>query len=290
MVAACTLWGLSPLYFSELAHVPALELLAHRIVWSVAIFGAIALTLGRLGDVRRLLGGPAFPRVLLAGALITLNWLIFILAVQAGEVRQSSLAYFIFPLLMAAVGTLVFGERLGRLRAGALALGALAVLLLVWHEGRLPWIALTLAACFGAYGLVKKSLAAPADASVTAEALCALPLALVWLALVQAGLVGALPAFGAGGLTTALLIGSGLLTAGPLMLFTHAARRLSLVTVGLTQYLNPLLQFLVAVVLLREPFGPAQAAAFALIWLALALNGLAALRGRPHRDGAGAPP
>lgn len=282
LVAACTIWGLAPLFFHLLNHVPPVELFAHRIVWSLVLFGGLAALRGRMAAVARLFDRPARGRVLAAALLLAANWFVFILAVQWGEVRLSGLGYYIYPLVSVALGVLVLGERLDGRRAAAVGLAAVAVALLSWQAGALPWVALALAASFGGYGLIKRTLAAGALASVTAETLWLAPLALVWLGLVHAGLIadgggrtGAL--FGREAGTTVLLALCGPVTAVPLMLFTYAARRLSMATVGLAQYLNPTLQVLVALAILGEPFGPIQGLAFALIWAAIALYSAAAL-------------
>ncbi|MCL4188204.1 MAG: EamA family transporter RarD [Rhodobacteraceae bacterium] len=290
LLAAGTIWGFAPLFFRMLNHVPPVELLAHRTVWALALFGVFALLRGRVAAVAGLLAGPGLARVLAAGVLLAVNWLLYILAVQWGEVRQSSLGYYIYPLVSVALGVAVLGERLDRRQGAAVALAALAVGLLSWQAGEVPWIALALAATFGAYGLIKKTLAAGALVSVTAESLWLAPFALLWLAAVHAGPPGGAGTggqFGQDAATSLLLALSGVVTAAPLMLFTYAARRLSMAAVGLTQYLNPTLQFLVAVLILDEPFGPVQGAAFALIWAALALYSAAALdAGRAARSAA----
>lgn len=282
MVAACTVWGLSPLYFRALAHVPPGEMLAHRILWSAAMFAVILGAQGRLRAPAALVAARP-GRMLAAAALVSANWFLFILAVQLGRATQASLGYYIFPLVAVALGVAVLGERLGRAQAAAVALAGLAVALLTWGTGQPPWIALMLATSFGLYGLLKKSLAAPPVVSVAAEAALVLPPALLWLAGVHAGLWAEGPArpgglFGGEAATTLLLVLAGPVTAVPLLLFTHATRRISLAAVGLTQFLNPTLQFLVAVLVFREPFGLWQAVAFGLIWAALALYLAAAWR------------
>lgn len=278
ITAACAIWGVSPLFFRLLQEVPRLELLAHRAIWSVAIFGTVVLAQGRGRELARLLGRGRILRVAAAGLLVAGNWFCFLLAVQWGEVRQSSLGYYIFPLAAVALGVLLLGERPSALQAAAVALAAAGVGVMTWAAGGLPWIALALALSFAAYGLLKKTLAAPPLLSVTAEILLLVPPALLWLALVHAGLAGGAGAvFGREAGLSALLVLSGVMTALPLMLFSYGARRLSLGATGLVQYVNPTLQGLVAVLILGEPVGPAGAVAFALIWAAIALYSGAAL-------------
>ncbi|MFN3644849.1 MAG: EamA family transporter RarD [Gemmobacter sp.] len=274
LVAACTLWGLSPLYWRLLNHVPPGELLAHRTLWSFVFFAGLMAAQGRLGAVRALLAGPARGRVAAAAVFITANWFLLILSVQWGMLTEASLGYYIFPLLAVAIGVAAFGERLRGPQALAIALAAAGVGVLTVGLGAAPWIALTMATTFALYGAIKKRLVAGPVASVTAEVtLLALPAA-AWIALVHAGWVSEGRAggwLGQGAGTTLLLLGSGPVTAVPLMLFTAASRRVSMATLGLGQYVNPTLQFLVAVAILAEPFTPWHMAAFALIWAAVAV-------------------
>ncbi|MFP4406672.1 EamA family transporter RarD [Rhodosalinus sp.] len=274
MVAACTIWGLSALYYKLLDHVPPLEVLAHRTLWSFAFF---AVVLGLRGRLRMLFAAIDRPgkavRILAAAFFISCNWFLFILSVQTGHVTEASLGYYIFPLVAVLLGFVVFGERLGRAQWMAVALAAAAVLVLTLGNGVAPWIALALAATFGLYGLMKKRLAVGPVVSVTAEVLLLSPVALavLWVYQRDGG------AYGASLGDSLLLMLSGPLTAVPLMLFAYAARRVTYVTVGLVQYLNPTLQFLVAVAIFGEPFGAYDAIAFPLIWTALAIYSLATL-------------
>lgn len=283
LVAACAVWGAGPLFFRLLNHVPPVELFAHRVIWSLLFFLALAVARGRLGAALRLLARPTLARVLLAALALGFNWFVYLLAVQWGEVRQSSLGYYIYPLLSVALGVLFVGERMDRAQAAAVALAAAAVSLLALGAGAVPWIGLALAFSFAAYGFLKRTLVAGALASVTAETILLAPLALLWLAALHGGLVGGGGVgpgarFGAEAGTTVLLLLAGPVTAVPLVLFTYAARRLSMAAMGLGQYLSPTLQFVVAVVILGEPFGAVEATAFALIWTALALYSVAAAR------------
>jgi chloramphenicol-sensitive protein RarD len=275
MVAACAIWGLSPIYFRAIAHVPPGEVLAHRALWSAAMFAGVLAVQGKAGALRTLVAARPW-RLLLTVVLVSSNWFLFILAVQIGQATQASLGYYIFPLVTVALGMAVLGERLGRAQAVAVGLAALAVGILTVGLGEPPLLALLLATSFGLYGLLKKTLAAPPVVSVAAEVLFVAPPLALWLAGLHLGLWVEDPVRGSGHFgrdwaISLLLVLAGPLTAVPLLLFTYASRRITLTALGLAQYLNPTLQVLVAVLLLREPFGPWHAVAFGLIWVALAL-------------------
>jgi chloramphenicol-sensitive protein RarD len=269
-VAAFLMWGLFPLYWKLLAAVPALEVVAHRMVWGL-VSVAIWVTLrGRWADARAVASRPATVlRLAGSGALISLNWLLYIWAVINDHVVEASLGYFINPLVNVLLGVLVLRERLGRAQwiAVALATAGVAVLTL-WH-GRLPWIALALAVSFGLYGLARKTVGADAVVGLLWETALVTPLAAGYLVVLGQRGSGA---FGAVDLaTSALLALGGAVTAVPLVLFAVGARALPLSTVGFLQYLSPSLQFLLAVFVFREPFTPVHAASFAFIWAALAI-------------------
>jgi chloramphenicol-sensitive protein RarD len=284
MIAACTIWGLSPIFYKQLAHVPPLELLSHRSFWSLIFFGAILLSQQRLGQVLRLLAGPrALVLVALAALMISANWFLFILSTQIGQVTQSSLGYYIFPLVAVVLGRVVLAERLGRAQKLAVALAATGVLVIAVGAGAAPWLSLSLALTFGFYGLIKTRMAAGPVISVTAETLLLAPIAIIWLwgvhVLGWTGLSGRnLAGFGADLTTSVLLIVSGPLTAGPLILFSYATRRVRLTTIGIVQYINPTLQFLCAMLIFGEGLGLWQAIAFGFIWVALAIYSVAAIR------------
>lgn len=273
--AATVIWGLSPLYYKLLAEVPALEVLAHRTVWSALIFTAVLVAQRDTRQLRHFADARSFVALVLASLLISLNWGLFILSVQLGWVTETSLGYYMMPLIMVFLGVVVFRERLDRLQWAAVGLAALAVVVLTIGLGRLPWLSLTLAVSFAFYGLIKKRLAAGPVASVTAELLLLLPLALGYLLVVHATGGGA---FGQDLRTSFLLIFSGLISALPLIFFSSAARRVNLATLGLLQYLNPTLQFFCAVVIFREGFSSVQAVAFGLIWTGLAIYSTRSIR------------
>ena len=269
---------------SLLADVPPLEVLAHRTLWSLVFFGIVLALRGRLAEVARLLASPRnLALVAFAAISISANWFMFIFSIQTGRAVEASLGYYIFPLVAVLMGMAVYGERLGRLKWIAVALATLAVAVLTWGLGVAPWISLGLAATFGAYGVVKKRLAAGPTVSVTAEVLVLAPLAATWLWGVHVqgwtGVTGAaLGAFGRDWPTSLLLMFSGVLTATPLMLFTTASRALPLGLVGVMQYINPTLQFAVAALVFAEPVTRWHWIAFPLIWIAVALYSVETIR------------
>ncbi|ETX14351.1 RarD [Roseivivax halodurans JCM 10272] len=270
MVGACTIWGSSPLYYKLLADVPPDEVLAHRTLWSLVFFAGVLIVQRRLSGVARALGDRRTALTLAFSAvMISCNWFLFIYSIQIERATEASLGYYIFPLVAVLLGVVAFGERLKRLEAAAVALAATAVALLAWREGQLPYVSLLLAGTFGFYGLAKKRIATGAVVSVTTEVTLLAPLALGWLIWLHVGQGTGI--WGHDARATFLLMLSGPITAAPLILFSYASQRVALSTVGLIQYLNPTLQFLCATLVFREPFGLAQAAAFALIWTALGL-------------------
>ncbi len=283
MIAACVIWGLSPLYYKLLAHIAPLEVLSHRTLWSLVFFGAILLAQRRLGEVGALLRSwRGLGAVGFAAAMISLNWFLYILSIQIGHTVEASLGYYIFPLVAVVLGMVVFGERLPRGQWLAVGIAALAVVVLSVGLGVVPWISLVLASSFGLYGLAKKKTGAGPIVSVTAEVALLAPLAAVWLWGVHTqGWHGVVlrpgGVFGQDLGDSLLLVFSGPMTASPLILFSYASRRISMSAVGVIQYLNPTLQFLCAVVVFGEPFGAVQAVAFAMIWLALAIYSLQAV-------------
>ncbi|WP_433797382.1 EamA family transporter RarD [Actinoplanes sp. CA-252034] len=267
-LAAYIMWGFFPIYFKMLRPSPPLEILAHRVVWSV-LFVALLLTvmrnwrfLGRLVRTPRLLGG-----VTLAAVLIGINWGTYIYGVNSSRVVETALGYFITPLLVVVLGVTVLGERLRPLQWVAVGIGGLAVAVLAIDYGRLPYIALTLAASFGCYGLIKKRMSLPpAEGLFVESAVLMLPALafLTWLNLSGEA------EFGHVSLThTVLMLVAGVLTAIPLLLFAGAANRVPLAGLGILQYLAPSLQLAVGLLIYHEPMPPARLAGFALVWVAL---------------------
>lgn len=269
-IAAYACWGFVPLYFKAVAAAPPLELISHRVAWSVLFLLTLVARKGQLRDLREALRpGRTLVMLAAASALIAVNWLVYIWAILAGRVMEGSLGYFINPLVNVGLGLLVFGERLERPVAIAVAVASLGVVWLTVGLGHLPWISLGLAFSFGTYGLLRKLVPVGALLGLCVETLLLLPLALGYLA--WAGLNRRL-AFGRGNLSLdVLLILAGPITAVPLLFFAAAARRLPLSTLGFLQYLSPSLQLLLAVFAFGEPLDAARAGAFAFIWTGLAI-------------------
>ncbi len=278
MTLACTVWGLSGVFFKALAHVPPAEVLSHRVLWTVGFFGVVLAAQGRLPELAAAAArGRNWVILATTAVLIAANWFGFVIAIQSGRGLESSLGYYVFPLVAVALGYVFLGERFSRLQGVAITLAAAAVALLTIGLGAPPWIALLLGITFGGYGLLKNRLGLGPVVSVFFETSLLAGPALVWLAGLHSGAWGDPSGrngafFGADTRTTVLLALSGpLMTGGPLILFSYAARRIRLATLGLVQYINPTLQFIVAVALFGEAFTIWHAVAFPMIWAGLAL-------------------
>ena len=279
---AYLLWGAFPLYFPLLEPAGAFEILAHRILWSMVTMGVLVLATGRGRSLAALVRRPR-TRWLLTGAalVIAANWVGFIWGVNNGLVVEVSLGYFINPLVTVLIGVVVLHERLRPLQLVAVAIAATAVLVLTVNYGRPPWIGLLVAFSFGTYGLLKKKADAGAVESLTLETVVLAPVALAYL--VWLGIVGDL-VFGHHGPTHALLIAAlGVVTAVPLLCFGGAATRVPLVTIGLLQYLTPILQFLIGVLWFHEQMPTVRWVGFVLVWSAVALFTAEALLHRRRR-------
>ncbi|WP_172202554.1 EamA family transporter RarD [Niveibacterium sp. COAC-50] len=279
-LGAFSVWGLSPLYFHAVGSIPAGEIVAHRVLWSVLLLAAWIGWRQGYGTLRSVVGQPRLIALLaLTASLTSLNWLVFVWSVGAGRLVESSLGYFINPLVNVLFGRLFLGERLRPLQRIAVAVATAGVALKVWQTGQLPWIALFLAGTFGTYGLLRKRAPIDAQNGLFIETLLVAPIAIGYLGWLAAQ--GDLH-LGATSAVTALLPFAGVMTTIPLALFAEAARRLPLSTVGLVQYLSPTLNFLIAVWVFGEAFRGGDLAAFGLIWAALALYSADALRaGKP---------
>ncbi|MCU1668589.1 MAG: putative chloramphenicol resistance permease [Blastococcus sp.] len=276
-LGAYALWGLFPLYFPLLEPAGGVEIVAHRVLWSLLFIAVLLTVVRRWSHVR---AAVADRRTLLvlggAAVLICGNWLVFVYGVNSGHVVETSLGYFINPLVSVLLGVVVFSERLRPMQWAAVVIAAIAVVVLAVDYGRPPWIALSLALTFGLYGLMKKLVVVEAAPGLFVEtALVAVPAAVV---------LGVLHAHGSGTFGNAgaghafLLASSGIATAIPLLLFAAAARRIPLSTVGLLQYLTPSMQLLIGVFVYREPMPPVRLAGFAIVWLALAVFTVDSLR------------
>jgi chloramphenicol-sensitive protein RarD len=269
-LAAYGAWGVFPIYLKAVKTVPVLEVLCHRIVWALAVL--VIVTAVR-GEGRAVLATLRQPRalVVLSGStlLIATNWLVYIFSVSHSRLLESSLGYYINPLLSVLLGIVLLGERLAPLMKAAVAAAAAGVLWLAIHLGQLPWISLTLAFSFGFYGLMRKIAPVGALIGLTVETLLLFPFASAYLWwTVRDGHSSFL--FGGPGMKALLLL-AGPVTAIPLLCFAAAARRLPLSTIGFLQYVSPTLQFLLAVAVYAEPFDRGRAGAFACIWVAVAL-------------------
>lgn len=266
------IWGLFPLYFHALKPSGAFEILSHRILWTLA-FCAIVLVVRR--DFGWIASVVRRPRLLagltLAALLIAVNWVVYVLAVITGRTYAAALGYFLNPLVTVGLGVFVLRERLRALQWAAVTVGALAAVYLTVAGGEFPWIAVSLALSFAFYGLVKKKVGATLDAmhSLTVETLVLAPVAagvLLWL-----GAQGSTTFGGHGGWHTGLLVAAGVVTAIPLLFFAAAARRIPLVTIGLIQFMTPMLQLLIGVAVLGEHVSGALWVGFGIVWIALVL-------------------
>jgi chloramphenicol-sensitive protein RarD len=268
-------WGLFPAFFPLLKPAGALEVLAHRIVWTLVLMVGVVVAMRKLSALRSI-SGRTWLLLVCASGLVSANWVIYVYAVNNGHVVDAALGYFINPLVSVLLGVLIFRERLNRAQIVALAIALAAVVLLAFEVGGPPFIALGLALSFGLYGAVKKVVPTDPRVSVGLEAAIAAPFAIVYIVVLQLSGHGQFTNNGPGHI--ALMILSGPITAIPLLFFAAAAQRLPLVTLGLLMYLTPAMQMTWGVVVAHEPMPPARWVGFALIWLALLVFSGDALR------------
>ena len=274
-VGAYTLWGVLPLYIHLLKDVPALQVLAHRVLWSLVLLAVIIVIFRRARPIFAAARGRTLLLLLGSALLIAINWIVYIWAVQNDHVLEASLGYFINPLINVALGFAFLGERLRRIQGVAIAIAAAGVLVLAISGGGALWISLALAISFGLYGLLRKVAAIDALGGLTIETLLLAPFSLALL--VHADQAGT-GAFGQTTYLDLLLILAGAVTAAPLLMFAAAARRMPLATLGLLQYIAPSLQFAEAVLLFGEPVRTVHIATFALIWTGCALYAFDSIR------------
>ena len=269
-LGAYVLWGLVPLYFKNVQAVPPREMLAHRIVWSALLLSILLAIAGKLKQLAAVFRSRhALTFLLLSTIFIASNWYVFIYSVLTGQILQGSLGYFILPLVNVAVGTIFFGERMRFPQWIALCFAIVGVLVLIFWLGLFPWIALTLAFSFSAYGILRKHAPVESTVGLTVETLILTPLALGCL--LMWGASGTL-AFGHGNRDIDVLIAlSGIVTTIPLILFGQAVQRLRIVTIGFLQYISPSLAFLIAVLHYDETFPPAYQVGYGMIWCGLAV-------------------
>ncbi|MCI0552442.1 MAG: EamA family transporter RarD [Anaerolineae bacterium] len=266
-VTVYVLWGFFPIYWKLLHHVPALQLLGHRIAWSfLLLLGVIFITKG-WNEFRAALNARTFRIYLIAALLIGVNWLTYVWAVNAGFIVETSLGYFINPLLSVLMGVLFLRERLRHMQWIPVALAAMGVAYLTFAYGQLPWIALLLAFTFGFYGLVKKIAPLGSVYGLTFETGILFLPALAYLGVVEADNTAA---FLHSGITSDLLmIGAGLVTTIPLLMFASAAKQIPLTMIGVLQYIAPTIQFVIGVFIYKETFDQSRLVGFSIVWLAL---------------------
>lgn len=277
-IAAYLMWGFLPLYMKALASVPVLEVLAHRVVWSVPVAGAILIWLRRTADLRAALRSPRMiGMAALTAGLISVNWAIYVWSIQSGQALEAALGYYINPLFSIFLGAVLLGERMNRAQVAAIALAAAAVAVLTWEAGRVPLVALGLTVSWGFYAYLKKRLPLGPNQGFMLEVLILSPLALGFL--IWTGAQGGLVFGGDAGLTGLLLL-AGVVTAVPLMVYANGAKLLRLSTIGILQYIAPTMIFLTAVFVFGEEFGSARAVAFPMIWAALVIYTGSMLRRR----------
>jgi chloramphenicol-sensitive protein RarD len=267
-LAAYAMWGFFPIYWKLLQSVPALQVIGHRIGWSFILLVVVILLTRQWKDFR---SAALVPKVIgiyaIAGVLLSINWLIYVWGVNSGFIVETSLGYFINPLISVLLGVIFLRERLRTMQWVAVGLAAAGVIYLTLTYGRPPWIALSLAFSFGIYGFVKKLAPLGSLYGLTLETALVFPMALIYLIFVQSTGAGAF--LYQGPLTDILLIGTGAVTSIPLLMFASAAREIPLTMIGILQYIAPTLQFLIGVFLYHEPFDQSRLIGFSLVWLAL---------------------
>jgi len=278
-LTAYLLWGFLPLYMKALAHIPPAEVIAHRVIWSVPVALGVLLVLRRTSELKAAIRTPRMlGMAALTAALISVNWGIYVWAIGSGHALDAALGYYINPLFSIFLAAVLLGERMARLQMAAIALAVIAVGILTWDAGRLPVVALSLTLSWGCYAFFKKWLPIGPNQGFALEVLILLPFALgymIWLwgadqGHFQMGVVR----------DDLLLIGCGLVTAGPLMIYANGAKRLTLSTIAIMQYIAPTMIFLTAVFIFDEPFSRVKLLAFALIWVALVIYSLPVLAAR----------
>ncbi len=276
-------WGILPIYMKALAHVPPVEVVAHRILWSIPIAGLVLLATRRTADLRAALASPrTLAMVAMPAAIVSLNWGIYVWAIGTGRALDAALGYYVNPLFSVFLGRVLLGERLSPLKWAAIALAAGAVAVLWVDAGQLPVAAVGLTVTWGFYAYFKRRLPIGPTQGFMVEVLLLAPFALIGLAWFAATGTGH---FATGPTSdTVLLIGTGFVTAVPLILYAWGAKGLRLSTIGMLQYVSPTLILLTAVFVFAEPFGPAQRIAFPMIWGALAIFTVALVREGRRQD------
>ena len=280
-VGAYVLWGLVPIYWPLLAPAAPVEVLAHRILWTLVFMAVVLAVLRGWGAIRRL-SARGWAMITAASVLIAVNWGLFIYAVSVGHVVEVALGYYVGPLVSVLLGVLVLRERPRLLQWVALGVAAVAVVVIAVGDARVPWLGLGLAVSFSTYGLIKKTVPLPSTASLTAEGVVLAPLAAAYLVALQVAGTGTLLGHGVG--HVAWLLSAGPVTALPLLLYGASARRIPLTTLGTLQYIGPTLQFVLGVVVLGEVMPVDRWIGFALVWVALVIFTVDLVRAHPRRD------
>ncbi len=282
-LTAYLLWGLLPIYMKALAHISPAEVIAHRVLWSVPIAGLVLLVLGRTQEIRDALRSPRLiAMATLTAALITVNWGTYVWAIGAGHSLDAAMGYFINPLISIFMGSVLLKEKLRPLQIAAIGLAAIAVVVLAFDGGGLPWIALTLAFSWAFYAFFRKTLPLGPNQGFLLEVLILSVPAILYILYLEL-VTGEGHFIETGWSDTALLLGCGLITAAPLMIYANGAKLLKLSTIGIMQYIAPTMIFLIAIFAFHEPLGTARMIAFPLIWAGLVLYTLSMLnatRGR----------
>ncbi|TAX33891.1 EamA family transporter RarD [Rhizobium leguminosarum] len=282
-LTAYLLWGFLPIYMKAVAHISPAEVIAHRIVWSLPLAGIVLVVLGRTQDIRAALSSPRMlAMAALTASLITVNWGTYVWAIGAGHSLDAALGYFINPLFSIFLGAVFLKEKLQPLQIAAIVLAALAVGILALDSGGIPWVALTLAISWGFYALLRKTLPLGPNQGFFLEVLILSGPALLYILYLEFG-SGQGHLYRTGLADTTLLLGCGVITAVPLMIYANGAKLLKLSTIGIMQYIAPTMIFLIAVFVFHEPFGTARMIAFPLIWAGLFLYSWSMLKGSRGR-------
>jgi len=275
--SAFALWGLMPVYMKAIAHISATEILANRIIWSIPVALVFLLLAGRTRDIVRVVKMPSkLLAVAACATVISINWGLYVWAIAAERTIEAALGYYINPLISIALGMILLGEKLDRIQLFALVLACVAVAILTYAAGELPWVALVLAGSFAVYGLIKKTVDIGPTQGFMLEVLILSVVAIPYLFYLSS--IGQL-ILGSTAENTYWLLGCGPVTAVPLILFAFGAKRLQLATVGLMQYIAPSMIFLTGIFVFKEPFSRIQFFAFVLIWIAIALYSWSGIRG-----------
>jgi chloramphenicol-sensitive protein RarD len=278
-LAAYLMWGVLPFYMKAVGHIPALEVVAHRVIWSVPIAGAVLLIRGRTADIRAAFGNPAMlAMAALTASIITINWLIYVWSIGAGRTVEAAFGYYINPLLSVALGAVLLKEKLKGGQIAAILLAVVAVGILAYEAGGVPWVSISLAVSWAFYAYFRKTLPVGPNQGFFLEVLILSVPALgylIWLQMHGGGhFLAANPS------DFWLLLAAGVVTAAPLMIYANGAKLLKLSTIGIMQYIAPTIIFFTAVFIFHEPFGMTRLIAFLLIWCALVIYSVTMFRGR----------